>query len=75
MQNSSSLLSEENELQHVPVLWVYGYKLLIPCLIQRTIDHMLKGKSYLDFNEFNQVAEKFNDYSFSDRAFPVRLSC
>jgi len=34
------------------MLWTYGYKLLIPCLIQRTIDHMLKGKSCLNFNEF-----------------------
>jgi len=23
----------------------------------------------------NHVVEKFNDYSFSDRAFPIRLSC
>jgi len=86
---------------------LYGYKLLISTLIQRTIDHMLKGKSCLDFNEFNSFHnktstdqetpgqlvrpqcqsllvqrdehmsynEKFNDYSFSDRAFPIQLSC
>ena len=34
------------------MLWVYGYKLLIPCLIQRTTDHMLKGKFCFDFNEW-----------------------
>jgi len=28
----------------VPVFWVYSYELLIPCLIQRTINHMLQGK-------------------------------
>ena len=35
------------------LLWLYVYKLLILCLNQQTIDHMLKGKSCLDFNEFN----------------------
>ena len=42
------------------MLWVYDYKLLIPIpsLIQKTIDHMLKGKSCLDFNEFNSFHNK-----------------
>jgi len=37
----------------VKVLWVYDYKFLIPSLIQRTIDNMLKGKSFLEFNSFH----------------------
>jgi len=40
MQSSSSLLSEEKERQFDGIA---GY--LIPCLIQRTIYHMVKGKS------------------------------
>jgi len=32
---------------------VYGYKFLIPSLIQKTIDDILKGKSGLDFNELS----------------------
>ena len=41
------------EVDVVKVLWVYDYKFLIPSLIQRTIDNMLKGKSCLDFNSFH----------------------
>ena len=40
------------------MLWVYDYKLLIPSLIQRTINQMLKGKSCLDFNELNSFHNK-----------------
>ena len=35
------------------MLWVYGYKFLIPSLSQKTIDDILKGKSGLDFNELS----------------------
>ena len=42
------------------MLWVHDYKLLIPCLFQRTIDHMLKGKSCLEYNELNSFHSKTN---------------